>query len=118
MTEEIAGRDMPACYNMGSLFFSPEDDGRQEQGRKERENFCKEICRSCKYEVACLWRAVRNGEYYGVWGGTGEADRREFVEHMRSEGYDTVPDLEDFDEFVAVWCSFWRGRGSPRTIDG
>lgn len=116
MVKDLDPSEYPPCYHMTEVFFAQEEDGRTERGRKEREDSCKELCFTCPYEIGCLWRAVRQGEYYGVWGGTGEADRREFVQFMRDEGYDSVPTLEEFDEFKALWFQFWQQRGSPRTM--
>lgn len=38
------------------------------------------ICRQCPVREECLASAVRNREYYGIWGGTTEAIRRPMID--------------------------------------
>lgn len=39
----------------------------------------KEICRSCPVVAECRAMALRNGERYGIWGATSEAERRKLL---------------------------------------
>lgn len=86
----------PHCNGNEDLFFAQEDDGRKEIGRTEREALCKKICAGCPFQMRCLERALVHGEMYGVWGGMGEGERRDFRQHLKNEGYDReIPqDLE------------------------
>ncbi len=37
------------------------------------------ICRRCPVRMACLEAAVARGEWFGVWGGTTERERRRMI---------------------------------------
>ena len=37
------------------------------------------ICRRCPVRMACLEAAVSRGEWFGVWGGTTERERRRMI---------------------------------------
>ena len=94
----IVDRDNPTpCVSEADLFVSPQEDGRTEIGRIEREALAGVLCDSCPIKLRCLQRALVLREPYGVWGGLGEGDRREFVTHLRSEGYAAreVPPLDE-----------------------
>lgn len=73
---------------MTPLFYSPEVDGRQEKGRKSREERCKTICAACVHRIPCLAKSLQRKEYYGVWGGLTEGERRAFQDHLEELGYD------------------------------
>lgn len=76
------------CVSNQDLFYSPDDDGRTEIGRIDREALAGLICMSeCPLQLACLERALVTREFYGVWGGMGEGERRKFLAHLREEGY-------------------------------
>lgn len=77
----------PGCQGNEDIFFGPDVDGRKEVGRQQREELAKSICRSCPYRLRCLERSLVHGEMYGVWGGMGEGERREFAKHLKDEGY-------------------------------
>lgn len=106
---------LPACYNLLHHFFGGEVDGRTETDRVIREAKARRLCFSCIYRHRCLRRAVMLGEEIGVWGGMGEGERRRFVAHLRSEGYDPS-DLPDGDEFLAALASFYRHELSDTSI--
>lgn len=77
------------CVRNHDLFYSPDDDGRTEIGRVDREALAGLMCLSeCPLHLLCLERALVQRELYGVWGGMGEGERRKFVTHLREEGYD------------------------------
>lgn len=50
------------------LFFHPE--GSQGTARRVRAAEAARICRRCPVSTECYDAALRNGEAYGVWGGT------------------------------------------------
>jgi hypothetical protein len=75
------------CKGETELFYGPEDDGRDEEGRAEREDLCKQICWSCPFRLRCLEEALVNQELWGVWGGQGEGERKKFRSHLQAEGY-------------------------------
>lgn len=78
----------PPCTSEKELYYSPEDDGRTEIGRVEREALAGLICRSeCPLWLGCLERSLVTNEFYGVWGGLGEGERRLFKAHLIEEGY-------------------------------
>jgi hypothetical protein len=86
------------CVYEPDLFYSPEEDGRTEIGRIEREALAGMICiTQCPLRVECLYRALVTRQDYGVWGGMGEGERRDFRDHLISEGYSKreIPELAD-----------------------
>lgn len=62
-----------------ALFFGP-NRFEPKRERLAREAEAKAVCATCPALQACREYALRNGEIYGVWGGLGEADRRELLE--------------------------------------
>jgi WhiB family transcriptional regulator, redox-sensing transcriptional regulator len=61
------------------LFFGP-NGFEPKRERLAREAAAKAICRGCPSLRACREYAITHAEFYGVWGGLGEADRRELIE--------------------------------------
>lgn len=57
-----------ACAGVNPDLFFPE------RGDSTRE--AKAICRRCDVRKDCLDYAMRNGERFGIWGGTSERERR------------------------------------------
>lgn len=101
-----AGVAAPQCAGLTHLFFSPELDGRKEEGRSERERKAKALCFACVYRMPCLEQALVWHEDLGVWGGMGEGERRRFVAHLKTEGYgEEVPSGA---ELSAALRSFYR----------
>jgi hypothetical protein len=104
-------KPLPGCYGLPHLFFSPEDDGRDESGRKEREDMCRDICFHCPYRIPCLRGAMVRHEKFGVWGGMSEHELRMFRKHLKSEGYikseegeeDEIPDGIEFRASLAAF---------------
>jgi WhiB family redox-sensing transcriptional regulator len=68
----------PLCAESFPDAFFPEDSntiGTKGAGyRYERE--AKALCEKCPYRDRCLAYALKNGETYGIWGGTTEHQRR------------------------------------------
>lgn len=56
------------CQGMPTSWFFP---ARGESLAEQRA-----VCAVCPVKTECLDYALRNGEKYGVWGGTGERERR------------------------------------------
>jgi hypothetical protein len=77
----------PPCSSDAELFYSPAEDGREEVDRVGREALAGMVCVGCPGKVACLYQSLLRREYYGVWGGMGEGERRAFRAHLIEEGY-------------------------------
>lgn len=111
VTDWPSDKPLPQCFGLTHLFFSPEEDGRDESGRRDRETKCKEVCFRCPYRIRCLRRAVINGERFGVWGGLSEHEMRMFRAHLKREGYihneDEEDEIPDGLEFMASLASFY-----------
>jgi len=60
------------------LFFGP-NRFEPKRERLAREAEAKAVCATCPCLRACREYALTSGELYGVWGGLGEADRREIL---------------------------------------
>lgn len=60
-----------------SLFYGP--PGERPERREMREDQAKQICAWCAVRSECLNSAITNREVYGVWGGTGELERKELM---------------------------------------
>ena len=82
ITETFRWQDAAACRN-GPLdvFFGPE--GEQQHEKPEREAEAKAVCARCMVRAACLEDALVNGIRFGVFGGTGEDERRMMRENHR-----------------------------------
>lgn len=61
-------RQAGACVGVDPDLFFPE------RGGSTRE--AKAVCRGCDVREPCLAYALRNGEKFGIWGGTSERERR------------------------------------------
>lgn len=57
-----------SCGNVPAEWFFPT--------RGEDTTQAKAICAECSVRQECLDYAVRNGEKFGIWGGTSERERR------------------------------------------
>jgi WhiB family redox-sensing transcriptional regulator len=71
-----AWRERAACGDPAvdkELFFTP--DGWTNIPRGDREAAAKAVCARCPVAGECLSHALRAPEYFGVWGGVGEAER-------------------------------------------
>lgn len=58
-----------ACRTSGVNMFPPTD----------RDQAAKNVCSECPCRAECLDYAIKNEELYGVWGGTGELERRALI---------------------------------------
>lgn len=96
---------VPLCRDETDLYFGPEEDGREEEGRADREDLCKQICWQCPLRLPCLQWALVHKEKFGVWGGQGEGERKAFAAHLRDEGY-----VNEVPEGLELWASEWAFR--------
>lgn len=70
-------RDDAACLGTDpALWFAREGDQRRSAAEVKRIREAKAICEGCPVRRECLRFAVCGGEYFGIWGGTTEYDRR------------------------------------------
>lgn len=56
-----------ACGEEPELFFGP--DAETPVARAERVAHARALCADCPVRLACLARALRNNERFGVWAG-------------------------------------------------
>src|SRR5437762_1689260 len=64
-------QDRSACYGLDPEVFFPTTE--------EEAGLALSYCGVCSVREMCLAWAVRNGERYGVWGGTTEQYRRRLM---------------------------------------
>ncbi len=64
-------QEKAACYGLDPEVFFPTTE--------EEAGLALSYCSVCRVREACLTWAVRNGERYGVWGGTTEQQRRRLI---------------------------------------
>ncbi len=75
-------QDAAACAGSPfDLFFGPE--GEQQHEKPEREAAAKKVCACCLVRAACLEDAIGRGIRFGVFGGTGEEERKAMRENLR-----------------------------------
>jgi WhiB family transcriptional regulator, redox-sensing transcriptional regulator len=67
-------QDRAACYGLDPEVFFPTTE--------EEASLALSYCGVCRVREVCLAWAVRNGERYGVWGGTTEQQRRRIIRHV------------------------------------
>jgi WhiB family redox-sensing transcriptional regulator len=64
-------QERSACYGIDPEIFFPTTE--------EEAGLALSYCSVCTVRELCLAWAVRNGERYGVWGGTTEQQRRRLI---------------------------------------
>ena len=69
-----AWQDQGACYGIDTEIFFPTTE--------EEAGLALAHCGVCRVRDVCLAWAVRNGERYGVWGGTTEQHRRRLIRQV------------------------------------
>jgi WhiB family transcriptional regulator, redox-sensing transcriptional regulator len=67
-------QERAACYGLDPEIFFPTTE--------EEAGLALSYCGVCRVRELCLTWAVRNGERYGVWGGTTEQQRRRLIRHV------------------------------------
>src|SRR5689334_14641553 len=98
------------CSGMTELFIGRDGDGRKEKHRAAREARARRMCVDlCDHRMACLERALVMNETLGVWGGMGEAERRDFQTHLRDEGYG-ASDIPEGNELWAALNAFYNAQ--------
>jgi WhiB family redox-sensing transcriptional regulator len=85
--ETFAWQAFAACRDEDrALFFGP--DGEAGHAQEAREAEAKAVCAGCISRADCLADAITSGIKHGVFGGTGEDERREmrhnYVRRMRA----------------------------------
>lgn len=83
-----AWAERAACKGADPSLFFPEQ-GHPSNGA------IKMYCNYCPVRQECLDYSIRNGEWYGVWGGVGEKKRRLMIELYKLKHYVLVPGGED-----------------------
>lgn len=79
-SDDIVWQDRAECKRAdANLFFTPSYLERKED-REARELLAKSVCAHCPVRAACLNFALSTREAHGVWGGTGEIERRHIME--------------------------------------
>jgi len=66
-------REDAECRDHDPELFFPEGTG--EPARRQADE-AKLVCKPCPVRAQCLGFALRQGEGFGVWGGTNVAERR------------------------------------------
>ena len=66
-------REDAACRDHDPELFFPEGTGVPAQRQTDE---AKLVCKPCPVRAQCLGFALRQGEGFGVWGGTNVAERR------------------------------------------
>ena len=67
-------QERAACYGLDAEVFFPTTE--------EEAGLALSYCAACPVRELCLAWAVKNGERYGVWGGTTEQQRRRLIRHV------------------------------------
>jgi WhiB family transcriptional regulator, redox-sensing transcriptional regulator len=67
-------QELSACYGLDPEVFVPTTE--------EEAGLALSYCSVCQVREVCLAWAVRNGERYGVWGGTTEQQRRRLIRQV------------------------------------
>jgi WhiB family transcriptional regulator, redox-sensing transcriptional regulator len=67
-------QELSACYGLDPEVFFPTTE--------EEAGLALSYCSHCQVREVCLAWAVRNGERYGVWGGTTEQQRRRLIRQV------------------------------------
>ena len=80
--ETFAWMDLALCGGLpAGLFIGPE--GEQQHEKPAREAEAKAVCANCLAVGECLDYALANEIRYGVFGGTGEDERKAMRENLR-----------------------------------
>ena len=80
--DSFAWLDLALCGGLPpDLFIGP--DGEQQHEKPAREAEAKGVCGNCLVVGECLDYALAGGIRYGVFGGTGEDERRMMRENLR-----------------------------------
>ncbi len=67
-------QERAACFGLDPEIFFPTTE--------EEAGLALSYCSACSVRELCLAWAVKNGERYGVWGGTTEQTRRRLISQV------------------------------------
>ena len=72
--------EAPGCREVGGDFWFPERErgvihASGTDGKQLEISFAKRVCNGCIHKIECQQWGLRH-EYYGIWGGLTESDRR------------------------------------------
>jgi WhiB family redox-sensing transcriptional regulator len=84
-------RDSAACLGSKQDFHPASAGGRANREIREAVRAALRVCHSCPVRAECLRWAVEAKEYYGIWGGTTEKERRVIIDRG-------IPLSEVFDD--------------------
>ncbi|WP_308032818.1 WhiB family transcriptional regulator [Streptomyces solaniscabiei] len=73
----VASRGCLPRHGQRAVFFPPA--GERGMARRRREDAARAICRSCPVSGPCGRFALASQQYYGMWGGYTETERRSAV---------------------------------------
>jgi WhiB family transcriptional regulator, redox-sensing transcriptional regulator len=65
---ELSWQDRALCPQTDPEAFFPEKGGSTREAKK--------VCRACDVRAECLEYALEHGEWFGIWGGLSEQERR------------------------------------------
>jgi len=77
MTAALRWHDRARCAEVDPEIFFPEKGQSQRAARR--------ICAACPVREPCLEYALETSQAHGIWGGTGEGERRR-IKRQRQEG--------------------------------
>jgi WhiB family redox-sensing transcriptional regulator len=81
--------DDAACKGLDTADFYPEGHSPYDDNDKVVPNNykmlqrAKEVCNNCPVKIPCLEYAVKNGELFGIWGGTSARERAKLRKQYR-----------------------------------
>jgi WhiB family transcriptional regulator, redox-sensing transcriptional regulator len=79
----VEDKSQARCLGLSELFYGPIDDGRKEKNRQVREAKCKILCFKCPLRTVCLMTAMRERQFFGIWGGMSEGERKRFHSFLK-----------------------------------
>jgi WhiB family redox-sensing transcriptional regulator len=89
-----------ACRGMDTRWFFPQ------RGESVREQYA--VCNECPVKAPCLEYALQNKETSGIWGGTGERQRRRMRATMamprRKRGPGRITGKQHGSEYAYKFC--------------
>jgi len=74
-----AWRDSAACRGIEKDFYPA--SGKNNLRVRAVVKAALAVCKECPVQLDCLNWAVENKEFYGIWGGTTERERRLMIEN-------------------------------------
>lgn len=81
---DTSWQEQAACRGPGAEAFYPPENGERRNERRRREQRAIAICNTCPVVDHCLAYAIHIRERHGVWGATGETERRVLIKSKRN----------------------------------